>query len=151
MSTVHGPSIRIGRPADLTAALLLLEQAGLPTADLATARELTMWVLESGDALVGAVALERFGADGLLRSLAVAPGFRNRGFGRALVTRLEKQAREAGVQRLILLTETAEQFFRSRGYLRIDRAQVSGPLRQSAEFQSLCPISAACMTKSLGA
>ncbi len=151
MSTAHDPSIRVGRPADLPAALPLLESAGLPTADLRNAQELTMWVLEAGGALVGVIALERFGTDGLLRSLAVAPEFRNRGFGRDLVTRLEEGARERDVQRLVLLTETAEEFFRSIGYVRIDHAEVSGSLHQSAEFRSLCPGSAACMTKTIAA
>jgi amino-acid N-acetyltransferase len=108
-----------------------------------------MWVLEVAGTLVGVIALERFGSEGLLRSLAVAPDFRNRGFGRELVTRLEVDAREHGVRRLVLLTETAEQFFRRIGYSRIDRAQVSGPLPQSAEFRTLCPVAAACMTKAI--
>jgi len=149
MNAAHGPSIRVGRPADLPVALPLLERVGLPTANITNARELTMWVLESGGALVGVIALERFGTDGLLRSLAVAPEFRNQGYGRDLVTRLEKDARERGVHRLVLLTETAEQFFRSIGYARIDRSQASVALQQSAEFRSLCPASAACMTKTI--
>jgi amino-acid N-acetyltransferase len=149
MSTTSDPSIRQGRQADLEVALPLLASAGLPTADLADAQELTMWVLEIAGALVGVIALERFGSEGLLRSLAVAPEFRNRGFGRELVTRLEKDARDHGIQRLVLLTETAEQFFRTIGYSRIERAQVSGPLQQSAEFRTLCQVSAACMTKAI--
>ena len=151
MSVVPDPSIRVGRPADLPAALSLLESVGLPTADLPNAQGLTMWVLERGGALVGVVALERFGIDGLLRSLAVAPGFRNRGLGRDLVARLEKDASEHGVQRLVLLTETAEQFFKSVGYVRINRTEVIGRLQQSAEFRTLCPVSAACMTKAIAA
>jgi amino-acid N-acetyltransferase len=151
MSTVQDPSIRVGRPADLPAVLRLVENANLPTADLAKARELTIWVLEVEGALVGVIALERFGFDGLLRSLAVAPEFRNRGLGRVLVARLEKDASEHGVQRLVLLTETAEQFFKSIGYARINRTEVIGPLQQSAEFRTLCPVSAACMTKAIAA
>lgn len=67
-----------------------------------------MWVLEAGGALVGVIALERFGTDGLLRSLAVAPEFRNRGLRRDLVTRLEKYAREDGVYDRLMAQATGQ-------------------------------------------
>jgi amino-acid N-acetyltransferase len=49
------------------------------------------------------------------------------------------------------LTETAENFFRGLGYEAIDRRYVPEEIQQSAEFRSLCPASAVCMTKSLSA
>ena len=90
----------------------MLVNAGLPTADLGTS-DLQLWLLEAGGALVGVIALERFGSEALLRSLAVAPAHRKRGVGRRLVAWLEADARAEGVRRLVLLTETAETFFRS--------------------------------------
>jgi len=50
----------------------------------------------------------------------------------------------------VLLTETAEAFFRSRGYVPVERANVSPAVKQSAEFRTLCPASARCLSKSLG-
>jgi amino-acid N-acetyltransferase len=141
--------IRRGRPADLPPVLALLENAGLPTADLKNIARLDMWVLEIKDSVAGVVALERHGSDGLLRSLAVAPEYRKRGLGSQLVERLESDARADGVKQLILLTETAEAFFRSLDYEVIDRRHVSEELQQSAEFRSLCPVSAICMSKVL--
>jgi len=126
----------------------MLANAGLPTADLGTS-DLQLWLLEAGGALVGVIALERFGSEALLRSLAVAPAHRKRGVGRRLVARLEEDARAAGVRRLVLLTETAETFFRSLDYRVIDRSSVGEAPRQSAEFRSLCPVSAICMSKTL--
>ena len=49
----------------------------------------------------------------------------------------------------MLLTETAEKFFRAIGYEVIDRRHVPEEIKQSAEFRSLCPASAVCMTKLL--
>jgi amino-acid N-acetyltransferase len=143
------PSIRRGRPTDLPAVLALLEGARLPTADLASVDELLMWVLEERGTIAGVIALERFGSQALLRSLAVRPEYRQRGFGRELVARLEDSARTENVQQLVLLTETAQGFFRSLGYSVIDRGYVSEQLQQSAEFRSLCPASAICMSKTL--
>ena len=144
------PTIRGGQSTDLPAALALLQGAGLPTADLPSAPVLKMWVLEASDSLVGVIALERFGADALVRSLVVAPAYRKRGFGRELVARLEQDAQADGVEQLVLLTESAEQFFRGLGYDVIDRRDVSEGLKQSAEFRSLCPASAVCMSKVIG-
>ena len=141
--------IRRGQTADVPAVLALLHGAGLPTADFTSAQGLTMWVVKARDSLVGVVAMERFGTDALLRSLAVAAGHRKRGVARRLVARLEQDAQAEGVHQLVLLTESAEPFFRNLGYEVIDRRNVSEELRQSAEFRSLCPASAVCMRKAI--
>jgi amino-acid N-acetyltransferase len=143
------PDIRRGRSADLPPVLALLESAGLPTADLKSIPRLQMWVLEAKESVAGVIALEHHGSEGLLRSLAIAPEYRKRGFGIALVRRLEDDARAEGVEVLVLLTETAESFFRRLGYQVIERCSVSEALSQSAEFRSLCPMSAICMSKVL--
>jgi len=143
------PDIRRGQPADLPHALKLLQGAGLPTADLHTAARLQIWVLEAKSGVAGVIALERFGTEGLLRSLVVAPEYRKQGFGFELVARLEQDARSEGVRQLVLLTETAQEFFCRLDYQVIDRHSVSEELRQSAEFRSLCPVSAICMSKVL--
>jgi len=90
-----------------------------------------------------------FGSEALLRSLAVAPECRRRGIGHQLVARLEHDAYAGGIQRLILLTETAQAFFRALDYQVIDRQAVGDAVKQSAEFRSLCPASAVCMSKTL--
>jgi amino-acid N-acetyltransferase len=128
-----------------------LEGAGLPTADLTSVQELPFWVLEEGaSSIVGAIGLERFsGNEALLRSLVIDPASRGRGFGQQLVARVEQDSRQAGIHRLVLLTETARSFFNHLGYAIIDRQSVGDVAKQSAEFRSLCPASAVCMAKSL--
>jgi amino-acid N-acetyltransferase len=142
-------SIRRGQAADLPAIMQLLDDASLPTSDLPNARELQTWVVEDADSILGVVALERFGGEALLRSLVVAPEQQKRGVARDLVARLELDAQAQGIQRLVLLTETGESFFRRLGYAITDRGGVSDGVRQSAEFRSLCPLSAVCMIKAL--
>ena len=93
--------------------------------------------------------MERFGACALLRSLAVGTSYQRRGLGHQLVARLEREAQADGVEQLVLLTETAETFFRAIGYEVIDRRYVPEEIKQSAEFSSLCPVSAVCLTKPL--
>jgi amino-acid N-acetyltransferase len=62
---------------------------------------------------------------------------------------LEREAGALGIRQLVLLTESAQPFFTALGYMVIDRGHVPEALRQTAEFRSLCPVSAVCMTKSL--
>ena len=143
------PAIRLGQSADLAAVTAMLKGAGLPTDDLASAPNLLLWVLEAEGKVVGAIGVERFGASALLRSMAIAPDYQRRGLGHQLVEQLERDVQHKGVEQLILLTETAEPFFRRIGYEVIDRRHVPEEVKQSAEFRSLCPVSAVCMTKSL--
>jgi amino-acid N-acetyltransferase len=98
---------------------------------------------------IGAIGLERRDAIGLLRSLVVAPGRRRQGLARALIGTLERYAHESGITELVLLTETAEPFFRRLGYTVIDRDQAPVAITSSAEFRTLCPTTAVCMTKRL--
>jgi amino-acid N-acetyltransferase len=143
------PDIRRAGTADLPRITSLLERVGLPTADLGSIQQLEVWLLEENDTLVGAIALERYGSEALLRSFAVVPEYRKHGFGSTLVDRVEVDALADGVKRLVLPTETAEPFFRRRGYEITERSAVSNAVRESAEFRSLCPSSARCLSKSL--
>ena len=127
----------------------LLVAAGLPVDDLDTASGLRFWVAEDGGDVAGAVGLEKTGTAGLLRSLVVAPTHRKRGLGRSLVEYVEREAGAEGVVLLVLLTQTAEAFFKGLGYRVVDRAGVPDEIRESAEFRSLCPASALCMAKSI--
>jgi len=150
MTAAHQePSIRRPQASDLTAVLQLLRSAGLPTADLTMAPGLQLWVAEIEGRLVGVIGLEGFGPGALLRSLCVAPDYRRRGLGHELVARLERDAHAGGIEKLVLLTEEAEAFFRGLGYELVERSYVPEEIGESAEFRTLCPASAVCMTKSL--
>jgi amino-acid N-acetyltransferase len=133
---------------DLIAIRALLESAALPTSDLTSARPEFVAIREEGH-LVAAGALQRFGTFALLRSVVVSPDRRGAGLGGAIVSELEHRAREASIERLILLTQTSARFFARRGYQVIERSVAPADLRESEEFRSLCPSSAVCMAKVL--
>lgn len=150
MTRVAQTTVRVSRPSDLAAVAALLQSLRLPIDDLTTARGLKLWVLEIAGELAGAVGLEGAARAGrLLRSLAVAPSYQRRGLGRVLVAHVESDARAHDIERLVLLTETAQPLFQKLGYDVIQRSEVPESLRQSAEFRSLCPVSAVCMAKTL--
>lgn len=141
--------IEAATPADAPVIVALLAQAGLPTADLTPAALAGFVVAREDGALVGAATVERHGDDGLLRSLVVAPAQRGRGLGRALVEAVERDARAQGLRSLVLLTQSAAEFFAARGYRVVPRGGVAAALRASSQFASVCPASTTCMQKTL--
>lgn len=142
-------SIRRGTATDMPGIFALLEAAHLPTADLADASAVEFWVCDGAERVAGVVGLERFGEIGLLRSLVVDADARGRGLGAALVAEVETAARTRGIRRMVLLTQTTREFFRKLGYAVIARDEAPEAVRSSEEFRSLCPASAACMTRLL--
>ena len=124
--------------ADGEAIRALLAESALPLEDLKTA-PVRFWVARDADQIIGAVGLERYGASSLLRSLVVPATHQRRGLGQELVAFLERESRAAGVELLVLLTQTAESYFQRLGYAIVDRAYLPDEIKQSAEFRSLCP------------
>jgi amino-acid N-acetyltransferase len=148
MSPTLHLTFRTAGDADAGVIRDLLEHSGLPTGDLDTARPEFVLAGSAGE-IVGIGALEHFGDAALVRSVAVQPQWRGAGVGRLLVAELERRARAAGVSELILLTLTAADFFQRLGYVARDRATVPGAVLASAEFRSLCPVTAICLAKTL--
>ena len=142
--------LRIGPASahDVIVIRALLERSGLPTSDLELPRP-EFAVIREDDQVVAAGALQRFGSSALLRSVVVAPHRRGSGLGQAIVSELERVARAAQISELVLLTQTAAEFFAHRGYRVIERSTAPEELQQSEEFRSLCPSSATCMAKTL--
>jgi amino-acid N-acetyltransferase len=145
------PDISPAADAELPAIIELLAANGLPTEDLAPQTRPEFLVIRDDGRLAGVVGLERFGHAGLLRSLAVHPGHRRHGHGIALTEAVERRAAQAGITPLFLLTQTAEAFFRHRGYRAIERNQAPADMQSNPQFRSLCPASAVCMMRELGA
>jgi amino-acid N-acetyltransferase len=141
---MNGLTIEKARPADIEAIEGLLKDSHLPV-EGAKAHIGNFFVAREGGSLSGVIGLEVYGEEGLLRSLAVCESGRSKGIGGALYLRLIDEARLLGMRRVVLLTTTAEKYFRARGFRIIDRSTISGPIRQSAEFTGACPDSAVCM------
>lgn len=99
------------------------------------------------DEFVGVGGLEPYDDDALLRSVVVPDEVRGQGHGTTLSRALETRAREEGIEKLYLLTTTAEAFFADRGFETIDRSAAPGSIQATAEFSELCSSEATCMRK----
>ena len=141
-----GAILRPAQSTDLPSIEQLLKAANLPLAGVAEALP-GFVVAEAEGAIVGTAALEVCRDNALLRSVAVAPEWRSRGLGRALVMRANANGEARGFRALYLLTTTAEHYFPSFGFQQITRDEVPTDVQATEEFQSACPSSAAVMCR----
>ncbi len=142
-------SVSAAEPNQFDRIVALLDEARLPTSDLTPESIGGFLVATETHQVIGAVALERYGDVGLLRSLVVAPSHKGHGLGSALLRAIEERARAADITLLGLLTETATEFFGALGYRAGKRADAPPAVRASSEFASVCPASAVYMEKRL--
>jgi len=127
----------------------LLIENKLPFEDLSDRHMEHFFGCGEGSNTKGIIGLEQHGADGLLRSLAVASEVRGLGCGSDLVETLENHARSIGINNLYLLTNTAEDYFENKGYSAVSRELVSNKIKRTKEFSELCPDSAVVMRKDI--
>ncbi len=138
-------SFRLADRNDEETISALLEKSELPVEDLGS--KITFFVgLDSTGSLAGCIGLEKYGKEGLLRSMAVDGKYRSKGLGSQLLDSLLYHCRGAGVSTLHLLTTTADQYFLKKGFRLADRAAAPASIRATTEFSSLCPASSVYMT-----
>ncbi len=138
------PTIRAAAPADYAAVCDLLRSARLPLDGLSVTLE-NFLVAEEGTRLVAAAGLEVYDDAALLRSVVVAPSHRGSGMGGLLAEGTLTMARDMGIRDVYLLTDTAEGFFRRRGFVVVAREAVPRGIKASVEFTTACPASATVM------
>ena len=138
--------IRAARAHEAPAIRALLAACDLPVEGAPEDAE-SFFVAARIDRIVGCAGLERHGADGLLRSLAVAPELRAQGLAAKLCAEVERRARELGARQLFLLTETAEAWFHARGYRALERSAAPRAIAASREFAAVCPAAAVLMAR----
>ena len=141
-------TLRPAEASDLDRVEALLDANDLPSADVRT-KSGCFFVARADGEFVGVGGVEEHGENGLLRSVVVEESRRGRGYGAGICETLEDHARGAGIETLYLLTTTAAEFFRRRGYEEIPRGAAPERIRGTTEFADLCPASATCMTKGL--
>jgi amino-acid N-acetyltransferase len=130
--------------ADLEPIKALLLANDLPTAGVDDHWK-TFIVARDGGKLVACGGAEAYQVAALLRSIAVLPEYRSHGLGRRIVRQLLDRLASRGLREFYLLTTTAEEYFKKRGFKPIDRDEVHPQLLSSREFQDACPASAVCM------
>lgn len=137
---------RRARPSDWPKIQELLQNASLPTEDAVEHLErFTVGLGATG--LVAAGGFERCGSDALLRSFVVAPQLHGRRHGSTLLGHVLRDAAAAGITMVYLLTESAAPFFERHGFRSVERTAAPPAIRNTREFNQLCPASAQLMAR----
>lgn len=124
----------------------LLDAHNLPTNDMGES-DINFLVLRVNQHLIGCAGLELFGTDALIRSVAVKKEELGKGFGSSLISYAMQEAVDAGISNVYLLTETAELFFKMKGFSVMPREDAPNSIKESTEFSHLCPDTALLMHK----
>jgi amino-acid N-acetyltransferase len=131
-ATDHGPALTI-RKATMRDIHDLLELINgyaakgimLPRTEFEMSENIRDFVLAfAGDTLVGCGALHFYSpTSGEVRSLAVDPGSKSRGVGRAIVEVLEQEARDCGLHSIFAFTYVSK-FFEKLGFVEVERGEL---------------------------
>jgi len=140
---------RRATPADNGTIRRLLESWKLPAESVGT-KVTDFYVAVHTGAIVGVAGFEYYGEDVLLRSVAVASPFQRHQVGSRMVDWMIALAKQKNKKRIVLLTETASNFFSRKGFEIVDRVSLGNEaLMRSSQFSGGCCSSAACMVLDL--
>jgi N-acetylglutamate synthase-like GNAT family acetyltransferase len=132
------------KATDIATIKAILEADKLPVAGVDDHWR-TFLVARDGEKVIACGGAEAYSTAALIRSIAVLQDYRRHGLGRRLVRQLLDRLSARGLREFYLLTTTAEDYFRKRGFKTIERDEVHPQLLASREFQDACPSSAVCM------
>ena len=146
----EGIRISTATSDDLRDILDLLTEVKLPHDGVAENVNAFLVARNLESRLVGTIGLERHGNTALLRSAAVAPEYQQAGLGSRLTEHLLRRATNDGVERVVLLTTTASEFFARRfGFCETPRDSFEQQLAGSSEWNLPRCSSAVCMSLDL--
>ncbi len=135
---------------DLKEILELLSEVQLPHEGVAENVGAFLVARDEASRLVATIGLERHGRTALLRSAAVVPEYQRSGVGSRLTEQLLERAANEGVERVVLLTSTASEFFARRfEFSETPRAKYDEELAGSSEWNLPRCSSAVCMSLEL--
>lgn len=126
----------------------LLKENKLPYQDLEES-QVAFITKEKDGKLLGCIGIETYGPDGLLRSLAVSDKHKGLGVGKQLLDALCDTSKRNGIQKMHLLTTTADAYFKRYGFSVADRSTAPSAILGTTEFSEICPASSVYMVKEL--
>ena len=148
--TCEGVKVLEASGADLGDILALLSAVDLPHEGVAEHVGGFLVARDGAGRILGTVGIERHGVTGLLRSAAVAPDLHGTGLGSCLIAAVLERASQGGIEKVVLLTSTARDFFARRfGFTEYDRTEFDGQLSGSPEWWLPRCSTAVCMALDL--
>ena len=144
LETTDFISYRSAGVEDLPAIIQLLDECKLPHSDIVPGKQHFV-VAEIDQRIIGCAGYEAYDQNGLFRSLAVKPLYRDMMIAHTMIDKIFALAQEQGIKEFFLLTTTADKFFGKLGWKMINRNDVPANIASTTEFASICPSVAICM------
>jgi amino-acid N-acetyltransferase len=138
-------TIRESDAVDNPLIIQLLSDCHLPTQDIIQ-NKIDFKVATNHDDIVGCIGIEPYDKDALIRSFAVSDGFRNKGLGSDLLKSVINECKEMGIERIHLLTTTAEKYFVKYGFVKSNRLSAPKSIIETTEFSEICPSTSIYLT-----
>lgn len=126
----------------------LLKENKLPYEDIISSK-VEFITREFGEKIVGCIGVENYGEDALLRSFAVDDKYKSKGIGKELLDKLIETCQQKGINKLHLLTTTADKYFLKKGFQISERSEAPQAILLTKEFSDICPASSVYMVKEL--
>ena len=136
---------RLANSADRKEVQSLLKKNSLPYEDLESSM-VSLFVSVLNGQIIGCIGIEIKGKSGLLRSFSVADKYKNQGVGNKLFNKLINYSKSKNINKLHLLTTTADKYFSKKGFVKSDRISAPESIQTTTEFSTLCPSSSVYMT-----
>ncbi len=142
-------SINKANLTDLGGILALLTIVNLPIEGVKEHLDNFLVAKDSGATVKGCIGLELYKEYALLRSAAVHPENQGQGIGKKLTKAIISLAKQLGIQKLYLITDTAKRFFRKEGFALVSRDEIPVSVTESVEFTFSCAKTGVSMIKEL--
>ena len=138
-----GYRIRLANELDLEVIQGLLTGSGLPIVGLEG--YIKQFLVAEQNQVIGVIGVHYGRRIALLRSFVVNVQERKCGVGMSLVKQALDHIKSQGIGEVYLLTETAVDYFKKIGFLKINREQMPMDLLEESGLKDACPCSSYCM------
>lgn len=126
----------------------LLNVNELPSSDI-TEDHVQIFVGLNQQEIIGTIGLQKYDSIGLLRSLVVKDGYKSQKIAGKLLHYIFDYCVMHKITELYLLTTSAEEYFYKYGFQKIERILVPEVIKETKQYQEICPKVAVVMHKSL--
>ncbi|MHA1354056.1 MAG: arsenic resistance N-acetyltransferase ArsN2 [Candidatus Heimdallarchaeota archaeon] len=116
----------------------LLQMVNLPIGGVKEHIDNFLILKDKSTAVKGCIGLELYSEYALLRSAAVHPEDQNQGIGKKLTEAIITHAKKIGIKKLFLITNTAEEYFKKKGFAVVQENEIPASVKQSVEFTFQC-------------
>jgi amino-acid N-acetyltransferase len=137
---------RFCQPQDVKSVCDLLRSSNLPYTDFDLDKINVIIAIDNKD-IIGSIGVELYPPNALLRSFVLRPEYRGKGIASNMFRYLMSYGREKGIRDIHLLTDTADSYFISNGFIIANKNDAPSQIRETSEFKDLCPSTSTYMVK----